>query len=476
MKFFKKSEVPVDLWNSWMSIVTLLAPACRRRRTFLWFVSILAAFSIRTDIAGASSFMRVLGLVDYCYDRILDFFNSGSLLVEKLTHLWIGIVFQKFNLVRINGRVLIPADGIKVPKTGKKMPAVKRLHQESNNNNKPEYIFGHSIQAAGVLANGLNSVFCVPLMARIHEGLMLCKKDKSTSLDRLIQMLDGLPIPEPYYLVADAYYSCAPIIKGLLKSGNHLISRVRTNAVAYGLPPKTRKKHKRGPNKKFGRKVKLANIFKKTKLFKKIKCIFYGIKNVSIQIASMDLVMRRTGILARYVFVRHPDRGDIIFITTDLSLLPEQVLEAYMLRFKIEVSFKQAIHTVGSYLYHFWSKRMKPFKRKSGNQDISNETEKYKVKILRKTETYHRYIQMGIIAQGLLQYLSCMFSKKIWEKSSTFIRTRRTEKSASEAVVRDYLREVFPEFIADSIKNRELTRFIRTRMQPKRRRLMDLTA
>jgi len=28
-------------------------------------------------------------------------------------------------------------------KTGRKMPAVKKLHQQSTNNTKPEFIYGH---------------------------------------------------------------------------------------------------------------------------------------------------------------------------------------------------------------------------------------------------------------------------------------------------------------------------------------------
>jgi hypothetical protein len=35
-------------------------------------------------------------------------------------------------------------------------------------------------------------------------------------------------------LVADAYYAAGKVAKGLLKQNNHLITRVKSNAVAYG--------------------------------------------------------------------------------------------------------------------------------------------------------------------------------------------------------------------------------------------------
>jgi hypothetical protein len=43
--------------------------------------------------------------------------------------------------------MVLIADGIKVSKEGKKMPAVKLMHQDSQSNAKAEYIMGHYLQA-----------------------------------------------------------------------------------------------------------------------------------------------------------------------------------------------------------------------------------------------------------------------------------------------------------------------------------------
>ena len=59
------------------------------------------------------------------------------------------------------------------------MPAVKLLHQESDSNTKPEYIMGHSCQAAALLVGALQSVFAVPVASRIHEGLVF-NRDETT--------------------------------------------------------------------------------------------------------------------------------------------------------------------------------------------------------------------------------------------------------------------------------------------------------
>ena len=65
-------------------------------------------------------------------------------------------------------------------------------------------------------------------------------------------------------------------------------------------------------------------------------------------------------------------------MTTMLSLTPLQVIELYGYRFKIEVSFKQALYTLGTYAYHFWMMHMTPIRRRGGNQHLHHKTEKYR--------------------------------------------------------------------------------------------------
>ena len=160
------------LWIEWFRCVALLQPACSRRATFRWMCVALAGLSVRSELAGVTSLVRALWLTPASYHRLLHLFHTPGLDLGKLTQLWIRLALKLFRPVTLQGRLVILADGIKVSKEGKKMPAVKRLHQESGNNTKPEFILGHSFQAVSLLARGLlGQPFAVPLSSQSNPQL-----------------------------------------------------------------------------------------------------------------------------------------------------------------------------------------------------------------------------------------------------------------------------------------------------------------
>src|SRR6266568_437062 len=226
--------LPLSLWGIWWNAILLLRPAFSRLRTFMWFVTAVAGLTVRVELLGVTSIVRALNLRPGLYTKLLKNFHSSALKLDRLSALWAQAVLRLFpSPLRVNGRLVLVGDGIKIPKRGRKMPAVKLLHQQSQSNTKPEYIMGHSLQAVGLLVHAAQSVFSVPLAARIHEGLVWSNRDRRTLLDKMLGLLDTLAIKVPYYFVADAYYAAGKIVRGLLKQGNHLVTRVKSNAVAY---------------------------------------------------------------------------------------------------------------------------------------------------------------------------------------------------------------------------------------------------
>jgi len=447
----------MQLWFPWWDALWLLRPAFSRLRTFLWFATAVAGFTVRTDLLGVTSTVRALKLDERFYTLLLQSFPSKAVKLDRLTALWTQVVLRLFaGVVRINGRLVLVGDGIKNPKRGKKMPAVKLLHQQSES--KPEYVMAHSIQAINLLVAAGSSFFAVPLALRIHEGLVWSNRDARTLLDKMLALLGTLAITLPYYFVADAYYAAGKMVRGLLKEGNHLITRAKSNAVAYKPAPQQQKK--RGRPKLYGKKIKLASLFKDTADFQEAKSPVYGEKNVTITYRVCDLLWRPAARPVRFVLVVHPTRGSLILMCTDTSLEGIEIIRIYGLRFKIEHGFKQAKHLIGAFGYHFWMSDMKPRRRRSGNQHLHHESEQYREHIKTKMRAYHVFLQAGAVCQGLLQYLSATFSDRVWNSFGSWLRTIREGIPPSELVVASALRQSLPEFLLDSAQDNSLAKFI----------------
>jgi hypothetical protein len=142
-------------------------------------------------------------------------------------------------------------------------------------------------------------------------------------------------------------------------------------------------------------------------------------------------------------------------------LLPIQIIQLYGIRFKIDVSFKQAIYTVGTYSYQFWMAAMKLRPRRSGNQHPHHESTFYRDQLRRKLAAYHCHIQLGVIAQGLLQCRAVLEPRLVWSQFGSWLRTIRPGLLPSEQVVAVALRHSLPLFLSDSRKNNPLAKFIR---------------
>jgi hypothetical protein len=241
----------------------------------------------------------------------------------------------------------------------------------------------------------------------------------------------------------------------LLADSHKLVTRVRTTAVAYW-PAQQPKKRRRGRPKIYGKKLRLKQLWKQQADFSSAPSPVYGESTVEIRYLSLDLLWRPVGRLVRFVWVDHPIRGRIILMSTLLSLTPLEVIQLYGYRFKIEVSFKQALHTLGAYSYHFWMMHMTPLGRRSGNQHLHHKTEKYREMVRSKMAAYHRYVQLGCIAQGLLQYLSVRFGSHVWKHFNSWLRTMDPNRSPSEMVVGRALRSSLPHLLSTMHGEHEL--------------------
>lgn len=464
------SRSTLVLWTAWWRAVQLLRPACHRTATFLWLAVVLAAFCLRADLAGVTSLVRSLGLADATYYCLLHFFHSAALPVETLTAAWLKAVrlLLRRRWVRCNGRPVVLVDGLKRSKEGHKMPGVKCLHQESDCNAKAPFIMGHSCQAVALLAQAAGACVGIPIAARIQEGLVWSNRDRRSLLDKLARLLLELAWEEAVTVVADAYYAAGKFARQLRDAGHHLVSRVRSNGVAFFAPPAHPRLQRRGRPRLYGHKTKLRHWFRLQARFQTIQLALYDDRPAALRYFSRDLLWRPLGQLVRFVWVIHPRRGRLILLCTDLTMSPLDILRLYAWRFKIEAGFWQAIHTLGAYAYHFWMRAMTPRRRGDGNQHLHRKSVQYRQQVRRKFAAYQRHIQIGLIAQGLLQYLALSFRRVAWRHFNSYIRTAKTNRPPSEWVVTHALRHHWPDFLRFSPQTFILKKFLANKIAPQR--------
>ena len=81
--------------------------------------------------------------------------------------------------------------------------------------------------------------------------------------------------------------------------------------------------------------------------------------------------------------------------------------------------------------------------------------------VRRKVLAYHRYLQIGCIAQGLLLHLSLNYTTEVWHAFRSWLRTMNPGLPPSELVVAHALRSGIPGFFASRLLEPGMKKFLR---------------
>ena len=104
-----------------------------RQTSFNWFVVIIIGLMIRTATLGLTSIIRDLTLNPKGYESMLHFFHSSAWSLKSISKKWFEVIKQFATLYYEGDSVILISDGAKQAKETRKMPGVKKLHQESSN-------------------------------------------------------------------------------------------------------------------------------------------------------------------------------------------------------------------------------------------------------------------------------------------------------------------------------------------------------
>jgi len=414
-------------------------------------VVVVVGLMVRSDHLGVTSIVRELLLMDSAYTSMLHFFRSRAWNIDTITAVWTDIVKGTSVLIKEAGRYILIGDGVKESKEGRKMPGVKRLHQESDNSSKGEYIHGQLFGGIGVLAGNGAKTYCILLSARIHDGIEAIRKwfadesyneeshvvkiitDAAKAVNRLGECL----------LLLDRLYLTRPMLEALAKvKGLDVVTKAKSNCTAY-FPAGEYKG--RGARPKKGASVKVSSFFNThADSFVETILNLYGVDE-AVRYFCIDLKWGQ-GLYQDLRFVLSiTGKGTSILVSTDLSLTPIQIIQLYSRRFKIECSFRELKQVVAGFACHFWSKAM-PKLQKFKSNDLNNSNleaiadDRKKELISVTVKAIEGFVQFCIISLGLLQLVSLLFGDEINATAFRFMRTK-SNSIPSERTVADFMRK-----------------------------------
>jgi len=417
-----------------------------RNHAFHWFVIAMIGLMVRSDNLGITSIIRELNLDPRLYTTFIHYFRSTSWSLEKLTARWIKIVTDSVEKPTVNGMNILIGDGIKVSKEGRKMPGVKKLHQESENSGKAEYMFGHLFGVVGILAGNSSKLFCIALSASVQDGVNKIREFADSQVNvvsHVVQVIiQAAHIAKqigPSLIILDRYFLSVPALMNLKSSVDdsgkqllHMVAKAKMSMVAYADPPAY---SGRGPRPKKGESIKIKEMFETKKgNFTFAQVFMYG-KMQDVEYYCIDLLWGlKLYQKVRIVLINYNGIRSIL-VCTSLELSALQIIQQYSYRFKIEIGFKELKHTIGAFAYHFWSKSMPKLNRFFKDINTTAITEpSVKHKIVETLKAIEGYICIAIICMGLLQILSLKFSKELNTSSFRWLRTK-TNSIVSEATV-----------------------------------------
>lgn len=182
-----------------------------------------------------------------------------------------------------------------------------------------------------------------------------------TSLDWTRQMviLVSRWLKRQWILVGDGAYACMALALTCIKLDVTLISRLRLDAQLFEFPVFEKKKLGRKPIK--GKRIQLKERLNDPKqVWETVTVDWYGGERRQIEYITLTCLWYQAGCTPatlRIVLVKTPDGKNAAetFFSTDTELTPSQIIQYFVLRWNIEVTFEETRAHLGVETQRQWS-------------------------------------------------------------------------------------------------------------------------
>ncbi len=359
MNFYSlSSSIIAILWpfsvlfsrSSWFTSLDLLLGAilCRGNRTV---TGILRATGLSQN-KGFSKYHRILNSLDWSSKR------ASEILLKML----LKMVGKERPVILID-ETLERRKGKKIRAKGYYRDAVRSSRSNPVNTMGLKWL----VMALSFRFSFVVRAFALPFFTVLEPSERSTKnqgKRHKTTLDWSIQMVRQLVrwAPAiPFILVGDGGFACAKLAWVCFKNNVALVSRLKINARIYALPEeapagKRGRKPKKGPRlASFKEMLTMEDL-----PWKEVEIAGYDGKKKKVQYLTNTAMWGADGfcpIAIRWVLVKDPtgEMDPLPLMSTDVTLTAIKIIELYVDRWGLEVTFQEAREHLGIETQKQWS-------------------------------------------------------------------------------------------------------------------------
>jgi len=335
---------------SWFNALELLLGAvlCKGKRTVTGILRTLGL----SQISGFSKYHRILNSLNWSA-------KQGAFILLKILLKMTG-----------NERPVLLIDETLERRKGKKIQA-KGYYRDAVRSSKSQVVNTMGLKwlviALSLRFNFAKRAFALPFFSVLEPSERSTKKQgkrHKTTLDWSIQMVMQLVrwCPSiPFILVGDGGFACAKLAWACFKNGVALVSRLKMNARIYAIPDET-PVGKRGRKPKKGvRLISFKEMLNMENLpWKEAEIAGYDGKKKRVQYLTNTAMWGADGfcpIAIRWVLVKDPtgEMDPLPLMSTDVSLSAIKIIELYVDRWGLEVTFEEVREHLGVETQRQWS-------------------------------------------------------------------------------------------------------------------------
>jgi len=359
-----KGEPMLTKWifpGYWQVMVIALCSVLHQRsawRLVMIFTAMLFAKGRKT----ITSWFRAAD-INRCYKAYYYFIGSLAKKTENIATKLFEIMIQ--GIYKNTNTVLAAIDDSHTPRYGPKVQGAGIHRNPTPTPDGRKFVYGHVWVTLSAIVRHKNfGTIGLPLLARMY---VKAKDAKTIGLAFLSKTEQAVELAKWAYnccrslgkrlwIVTDGGFTRASFLKPVIKTGVVVVTRLRKDAALYA-EPKQPKKRKRGRPRKYGKRIKLANIVNNPDGWFKTKAFLYG-REEAKEVRIFRALYKPAGCMVQVLVVRESQDCFRAFMCTDLDASAEQILQAVADRYAIEQNFsdlkeiegagQQQVRTLGS--------------------------------------------------------------------------------------------------------------------------------